>query len=60
MTSVLLVPELKSEHTKNLYRLDTPQGSWEGKILIVAQVELGSLIVPKVQVAMVEGCEVLK
>ena len=59
MTSVLLASELESEHTKNSFRLDTPQGLWEGKILAEAQVGLGNLVVPEVQVAVKEGCEVL-
>ena len=60
MAFFLLVSELEFEHTKNLYRLDTPQGSWEGKILAVVLVVLENLVVPKVQVMGVEGYEVLK
>ena len=35
LASVLLVSELEFEHTKNSYRLGTPQGSREGKIQVV-------------------------
>ena len=60
MTSILLVSKLESGHTKNSYKLDMPQGSWEGKILAEAYARLGNLVVPEVQVAVEEGCEVLK
>ena len=60
LASVSLVFELESGQTKNSYRLDTPQGSWEGKILAEAYARLGNLVVPEVQVAVEEGCEVLK
>ena len=36
MALALLASELEFEFTKNSYMLDTLEGSWEGKILVVA------------------------
>ena len=60
MASALLASKLEFEHTKNSYKLDTPQGSQEERILVMAQARLGNPVVPEVQVVVVEDCEVLK
>ena len=60
MAFVLLAFELGSVCTNSSYKLNMPQGSQKEKILVVAWVELGNLVVPEVWVAMVEGCEVSK
>ena len=36
MAFALLVSKLEFERTINSYMLDTPQGLWEGKIMVVA------------------------
>ena len=60
MASVQLAFKPESEHTRNSYKLDMPQGSLEGKTQAVAQVELENLVVLEVRVVVeVEGYEVL-